>query len=192
MNKYLLSLVLSLLLASCGTRSIPNALKEVDTAWMEVQNQYKNRADLTLNLVEVVKPLAPKENQTFEEILEARAAASRINVNANQLNDELMQKFQNAQTGLSVALGKLMALVGTYPDLKIGQKFSDLHLQLIETENRITAARNRYSESVQKYNNLITAPPESWYNSLFLKYQKRPQFLVNNPPAAQDAPKVQP
>ena len=101
-----------------------------------------------------------------------------------------MAKFSQAQAGLSSALSKLMVVVERYPDLKASQNFRDLQVQLEGTENRITFARNRYIEVVKRFNNLVTVPPTSWYNSMFLKHPKKPQFTVENEEEVKEAPKV--
>jgi LemA protein len=101
-----------------------------------------------------------------------------------------MKKFSQAQGGLSSALGRLMVVVEKYPDLKANANFRDLQVQLEGTENRITVARNRYIESIKHFNNLITVPPTSWYNSIFLKHDKKPQFQVENLKEVENAPKV--
>lgn len=175
---------------SCGMQSIPTALNQVDADWAEVQNQYKRRADLIPNLVEVVKGYAAHEKETLTGVIEARAKATQVNFTADQLTPENMQKFQSAQSGLSSALSRLMVTVEKYPDLKANQNFRDLQGQLEGTENRITVARNRYIEAIKNFNNLITVPPTSFYNSLVLKHPKKPQFQVENIQEAQNAPAV--
>ncbi len=187
-----LIIVLSLLtLSSCGMQSIPTALNEVDATWAEVQNQYKRRIDLIPNLVSTVKGFAAHEKETLTAVVEARAKASSVNIDASKLNSQSMAKFQAAQGGLSSALSKLMVVVEKYPDLKANQNFLDLQRQLEGTENRITVSRKRYIESIKGFNNLVTVPPTSWYNSIFLKHEKKPQFQVENLEEAKNAPKVQ-
>lgn len=188
--KYLSLLAVMLFTVSCGMQSIPTALNQVDADWAEVQNQYKRRADLVPNLVEVVKGYASHEKETLTGVVEARAKATQVNFTADQLNDENIKKFQQAQSGLSSALSRLMVTVEKYPDLKANQNFRDLQAQLEGTENRITVARNRYIEAIKGFNNLVTVPPTSWYNSIFLKHPKKPQFQVDNIQEAQNAPAV--
>ena len=171
-------------------QSIPTANNQVEASWAEVQNQYKRRSDLIPNLVEVVKGYAKHEQETLSGVVEARANATKINFTADQLNTETMQKFQKAQAGLSSALSKLMVVVEKYPDLKANENFRDLQSQLEGTENRITVARNRYIESIKEFNNLVTVPPTSWYNGIFLHLTKKPQFQVENLEEAQKAPAV--
>lgn len=188
--KYLSLLVVLLFSVSCGLQSIPTALNQVDADWAEVQNQYKRRSDLIPNLVEVVKGYASHEKETLVGVVEARAKATQVNFRADQLTEENMKKFQQAQGGLSSALSRLMVTVEKYPDLKANENFRDLQAQLEGTENRITVARNRYIAAIQGYNNLVTVPPTSWTNSLFLHNVKKPQFAVENIEEAQKAPTV--
>lgn len=188
--KFLTLGLLMILFTSCGMQSIPTALNEVDAKWAEVQNQYKRRSDLIPNLVSTVKGYASHEKETLQAVVEARAKATSVNVSADKLNAQTLGKFSKAQSGLSSALGRLMVVVEKYPNLKANTNFRDLQVQLEGTENRITVARNRYIESIKAFNNLITVPPTSWYNSIFLKHEKKPQFEVENIKEVQDAPKV--
>jgi LemA protein len=184
------SVFLSLFLTSCGMQSIPTAMNQVEADWAEVQNQYKRRSDLIPNLVNVVKGYAKHEEETLKGVIEARANATKVNINANQLTEQNMKQFQQAQQGLSSALSKLMVVVEKYPDLKANENFRDLQSQLEGTENRITVARNRYIEAIKEFNNLITVPPTSFYNGLFLHHAKKPQFQVENLEKVQNAPEV--
>ena len=172
-------------------QSIPTALNEIDANWAEVQNQYKRRADLIPNLVQTVKGYAAHEKETLEGVVSARAKATSVNLNADQLNANTMKQFQAAQGSLTSALSRLMVVVEKYPDLKASQNFRDLQNQLEGTENRITVARNRYIQAVKQFNNLVTVPPTSWYNSIFLKHDKKPQFQVENLDKVKEAPKVE-
>ncbi len=178
------------LFTSCGMQSIPTGLNEVDASWAEVQNQYKRRSDLIPNLVEVVKGYASHEKETLEGVVAARAKATSVTFDAKDLSEENLKKFQASQGDLTRALGKLMMITENYPNLKANENFRDLQSQLEGTENRITVARNRYIESIKEFNNLVTVPPTSWYNSLFLKHNKKPQFEAENLKEIQDAPKI--
>lgn len=194
MKKYFLNIILILLtttlLTSCGMQSIPTAANQVEAEWAEVQNQYKRRADLIPNLVEVVKGYAKHEQETLTKVVEARANATKVTFTADQLNEENMKAFQKAQGQLSSALARLMVSVEKYPDLKANENFKELQNQLEGTENRITVARNRYIDSIKEFNNLVTVPPTSWYNGMFLHLQKKPQFQVENLEEVQKAPSV--
>ena len=184
-------LILSLLLSGCGMQSIPTALNQVEAAWSEVLNQYKRRSDLIPNLVNIVKGYAAHEKETLQAVVEARAKATQTQVPTNQLTPEALRKFSQAQAGLGSALARLMVVVERYPDLKANENFRDLQVQLEGTENRITVARFRFIESIKGFNNLVTVPPSSWYNSLFLKYEKKPQFSVDNETEIKQAPVVE-
>jgi LemA protein len=194
MKKYMINLFLvaltASLLSSCGMQSIPTAANDVEAKWAEVQNQYKRRSDLIPNLVEVVKGYAKHEEETLTKVVEARASATKVTFNANQLTEENMKAFQKAQAQVSSALSRLMVSVEKYPDLKANENFKELQNQLEGTENRITVARNRYIESIQEFNNLISVPPTSWYNGMFLHLTKKPQFQVENLEEVQKAPAV--
>ena len=177
-------------MTGCGMQAIPQAQNEADAAWSEVLNQYKRRADLVPNLVSVVKGYATHEKETLEGVIAARAKATSTNITADQLTPENMQKFSKAQAELGSSLSRLMVVVEKYPDLKANENFRDLQVQLEGTENRVTIARQRYIDTVKNYNNLITVPPTSWSNSLFLHYAKKPQFAVENEKQIGDAPQV--
>ena len=183
-------LILSLLLSGCGVQSIPTALNEVEATWSEVLNQYKRRSDLIPNLVNIVKGYAAHEKETLQAVVEARATATQTQVSSEQLTPETMNRFSQAQAGLGSALSRLMVVVERYPDLKANQNFRDLQVQLEGTENRITIARQRYIQSIKEFNNLVTVPPTSWYNSLFLNHEKKPQFSVEDEAGIQQVPAV--
>jgi LemA protein len=182
-------LLISLLFVSCGLQSIPQANNNVEAQWAEVQNQYKRRADLIPNLVNTVKGYAKHEQATLEGVIEARAKATAVNVDAKDLNPETLKKFQEAQTGLSQALGRLMVVAEKYPDLKANENFIGLQSQLEGTENRIAIARRRYIEAVQEFNNLVTVFPTSLTNSLIHHLDKKPQFTAAE--TEQATPQVQ-
>jgi LemA protein len=184
-------LILSLLLSGCGMQSIPTALNEVEATWSEVVNQYKRRSDLIPNLVNIVKGYASHEKETLQAVVEARAKATQTQVGSGQLTPETMNRFSQAQAGLGSALSRLMVVVERYPDLKANENFRDLQVQLEGTENRITIARQRYIQSIKEFNNLVTVPPTSWYNSLFLSHDKKPQFSVVDEAEIQQAPAVE-
>jgi LemA protein len=179
----------TLALAGCGYQSIPQSENSVGAAWAEVQNQYQRRADLVPNLVETVKGYAAHEKGTLEAVVNARAKATQVQLNVNDLTPENLQKFEQAQGDLRSALGRLLAVAENYPQLKANENFRDLQAQLEGTENRIAIARRRYIESVQQFNNLVTVPPTSWTNSMFYKKQPKAQFTATTA-GAEQAPKV--
>lgn len=147
-----------------GVNTIPRQDETVKAAWAEVQNQYQRRSDLIPNLVETVKGYANFEQKTLTDVIEARANATKVNINADQLSDpEKVKQFQEAQGNLSSALSRLMVVVEKYPDLKANQNFLALQSQLEGTENRITVARRDYIGTVQQYNTTVrTFPGVIW------------------------------
>lgn len=173
---FFVTLSLSLLLSGCGIQSIPQNKNNVEAAMAEITNQYKRRADLIPNLVNVVKGYAKHEKETLEGVIEARAKATQITVDPTKLDAKKIQEFQAAQGQLSTALGKLMMITENYPNLKADANFRDLQAQLEGTENRITVARQRYIEAIKLFNNEVTVPPTSWTNSLFYHFEKMPQW----------------
>ena len=173
-----LAILTSLFLVSCGLQSIPTANNDVEASWAEVENQYKRRTDLIPNLVNTVKGYAAHEKDTLEAVISSRAKATAVTVDPTKLNAEKLKEFQEAQSGLSQALGRLMVVAEKYPDLKANQNFIALQAQLEGTENRITIARRRYIESVQQFNNLVTVFPTSLTNTLIHHFEKKPQFAI--------------
>ncbi len=188
-KRVLVALAAALLVSGCGFQSIPQADNAVNASWGEVQNQYQRRADLVPNLVETVRGYASHERETLEGVIAARAKATQVQLNVNELTPENLKKFEEAQAGLRSALGRLMAVAENYPQLKANENFRDLQVQLEGTENRIAVARNRYIQSVQAFNNLVTVPPTSFTNSLVYHKQPKPQFTATTA-GAEQAPKV--
>jgi LemA protein len=188
-KRVLAALAAAAAVSGCGFQSIPQSENAVTAAWGEVQNQYQRRADLVPNLVETVKGYATHERETLEGVMEARAKATQVQLNANDLTPENLKKFEDAQAGLRSALGRLMVVAENYPQLRANQNFLSLQDQLEGTENRIAVARNRYIQTVQNYNNLITVPPTSFTNSLVYHKQPKPQFTATTA-GAEQAPKV--
>jgi LemA protein len=186
-------LILALGLSACGLQEIPKARNQVDAAFAEVTNQYKRRADLVPNLVEVVKGYASHEKETLTAVVEARAKATQTNIDPSKLDGQKLQEFMAAQGSLSQALGRLMVVVERYPDLKANQNFRDLQAQLEGTENRITIARQRSIEAIKQFNDLVTVPPTNITNMLFYHYEKMPQWSVDDQErkAIESAPKVE-
>jgi LemA protein len=141
--------------------------EQINGQWAEVQTQYQRRADLIPNLVNTVKGYAEFEQETLTGVIEARAKATSVNVDASDLTPEKLATFQQAQDQLSGALSRLLVTVERYPDLKANQNFLELQAQLEGTENRIAVARRNFNESVQAYNaNLRTFPNNifaGWY-----------------------------
>lgn len=163
----------------------------VKQAWAEVQNDYQRRADLIPNLVATVKGAADFERETLESVIEARANATRpeINVDTDKLlNDpQAFQRFQQAQDNLTSALSRLLVVVERYPELKANQNYLDLQTQLEGTENRITTARRRFNETVQGFNSTARTFPTNIIAGIF-GFNQKPYFEASA--EAQQAPKV--
>lgn len=137
------------------------------TAWSNVETAYQRRNDLIGNLVKTVQGAADFEKSTLTEVIEARAKATSINVDPSNLSAEQIQQFQQAQSGVSSALSRLLVSVERYPQLSATQNFRDLQAQLEGTENRIAVARNRYNEAVNAYNIKIKKFPNSIFAGWF-------------------------
>ncbi|MEG1040058.1 MAG: LemA family protein [Pseudomonas sp.] len=173
-----LLLMLGSLLTGCGINNIPNYDEQVKAAWAQVQNQYQRRADLIPNLVETVKGYAKQEQETLTAVIEARAKATSIQVDASTLDDpQKLQQFQQAQAQLSGALSRLMVVSERYPDLKSNQNFLALQSQLEGTENRIAVARKDFIAAVQRYNTEIrTFPGRIWHSLMYSSLPIRENF----------------
>jgi LemA protein len=182
-------LACSLLLGvGCGYNEVIDRDEDVKASWSEVQNQYKRRADLVPNLVNVVKGSANFERETLEKVVEARASVGKLNIDASTIDDPAkFAQFEAAQQKLSGALGRLLAVAEAYPDLKASAQYRDLQAQLEGTENRIAVARKRYIESVAEYNKSVLRFPTSLGASLRGK-KERPNFSGN--PADETPPEV--
>jgi len=141
--------------------------EDAKTAWSNVESSYQRRNDLIGNLVKTVQGAADFERNTLTEVIEARAKATSVNIDAGNLSPEKISAYGNAQTGLSSALSRLLVSVERYPDLKANQNFLNLQAQLEGTENRINVARNRYNEAVGSYNILIRKFPNSFFAGFF-------------------------
>jgi LemA protein len=182
--------LLALGLAGCGVNEIPTLEERAKAAWGEVENQYQRRADLIPNLVETVKGYAAHEQEVLEGVVRARAAAVQAPPGPGALeNPEEFRDYEQRQAELSGALGRLLAIVENYPDLKANQNFLALQSQLEGTENRIAVARRDYIEAVQTYNTeLRTFPGRLWAMVLYQDAKPLPAFSAD--PAAQQPPKV--
>lgn len=164
--------------------------EKVSASWSEVINQYKRRSDLVPNLVNTVKGYATHEKEVFTQVTEARAKVGSTQINADQLTDPaLFSKFQQAQSELSSALSRLIAVSENYPQLKASELYQDLMSQLEGSENRIAVARGRYIETVQTFNTYIRKLPTKWIADM-LGQQPKQQFTVENEKQISDAPTV--
>ncbi|MCB2013814.1 MAG: LemA family protein [Sphingobium sp.] len=151
----------ALALSACGINSIPTSEEAAKARWADVQAQYQRRADLIPNLVATVKGAAKAEQDTLTAVVEARAKATSIQVSTDDLGDPAkVAEFAAAQGALSQSLGRLLATVEAYPDIKFNQNFRDLQVQLEGTENRIATAVVKYNEAVQDYNTRVRTFPE--------------------------------
>ncbi|MDR9375316.1 MAG: LemA family protein [Schleiferiaceae bacterium] len=156
--------------------------------WANVETAYQRRADLVPNLVNTVKGYADFEQETLTEVIEARSQATGINVDAENLNPQQIQKFQKAQQKLSGALSRLLVTVERYPNLKASQNFLALQSQLEGTENRISVERRRFNEAVRAYNTYIRKFPQTFVASMG-GFEKKGYFESDE--GADQAPEVQ-
>lgn len=184
----LLFVLLIPFLSSCGYNTMVNKQESVDGQWANVQDAYQRRADLIPNLVNTVKGYAAHEKDTFTAVIEARAKATAVNIDASKLNAQTLAQFQQAQQGLAGALSKLMVVVERYPDLKANTNFLALQDQLEGTENRISTERRRFNEKTKDYNQYIRNFPQNLVAMIF-GFDKKPYFQADA--AAKTAPKVE-
>lgn len=160
----------------------------VDTAWSQVENVYQRRADLIPNLVATVKGYAQHESETLEGVVNARAKATQITVDPENLTPEALEEFNKAQGELGSALGRLLAVTEAYPDLKANENFKELQAQLEGTENRIATERMKFNETAKEYNTMIRKFPKSILASVF-GFEKKPYFEAQA--GAEKAPEIQ-
>ena len=178
----LLAVVLMALgLSGCGYNTIPALEEQAKAKWADVQNQYQRRADLIPNLVATVQGYAKQEKDVLTSVVEARAKATSVRVDASQLTDpEKVKQFQDAQNQLSGALGRLLAVSEAYPDLKSNANFLALQSQLEGTENRIAVARRDYIDAVRAYNTALrTFPTVIWAKTAFSGEKPMAEFTAN-------------
>ena len=152
-----------------------NREEGLKSAWSNVETQYQRRADLIPNLVNTVKGYAAHETQTLNEVTEARARATSINLSADDLTPERLAQFQRAQAEVRSALGRLIAVSESYPDLKANQNFLELQAQLEGTENRIAVARTRFNDAAQQYNVSVRRFPANLVARMF-GFGQKPYF----------------
>ena len=178
---------IALTVSGCGYNTIPTLEEQAKARWGDVQNQYQRRADLIPNLVETVKGFASQEKSVLTAVVDARAKATQVKVDASQLTDpEKLKQFQDAQNQLSGALGRLLAVSENYPDLKSNANFLALQSQLEGTENRIAVARRDYIEAVRVYNTALrTFPTLIWAKTLFAGNKPMAEFTA---PEGSDKP----
>lgn len=159
----------------------------VNSQWANVENVYQRRLDLIPNLVNTVKGVADFEKQTLTDVIEARAKATSVQINPKNLDEGSIQRFQEAQNGVSAALGRLMVVVEKYPELKATQNFSELQAQLEGTENRITVERKKFNETAQAFNTYVRKFPNVIFAGMFGFEQKA---YFKSAEGAEKAPEV--
>ena len=157
-------------------------------AWANVESQYQRRADLIPNLVNTVKGYAQHESQTLEDVVAARAKATSIQIDPSNITPEQLQQYQQAQNQVGSALGRLLAVAESYPDLKANENFRDLQVQLEGTENRIQKSRTEYNEAVRDYNLRVRRFPGNIVASIFGFGTKNP---FQSEAGSEKAPTVQ-
>ncbi len=161
--------------------------ENVNKAWGNVETQYQRRSDLIPNLVETVKGYASHEKTTLESVMNARSKATQIQMNVNDLSEQKLQQYRQAQGEITAALGRLIALSENYPDLKANENFKDLQVQLEGTENRISESRRQFNEAVQHYNMTVRTFPGNVIAGLF-GFEKKNGFVAET--GSEKAPQV--
>jgi LemA protein len=182
--------ILGLIVSACGYNTIPTLQEQAKARWADVQNQYQRRADLIPNLVATVQGYAAQEKSVLTAVVEARAKATQIKLDASDLTDPAKLKaFQDAQNQLTGVLGRLLAVTENYPDLKSNANFLALQSQLEGTENRISVARRDYIDAVRAFNlSLRTFPTVIWAKTIFSGEKPMAVFTANE--GAQTPPPV--
>ena len=176
-------------MTSCSTyNGMVTKEEAVKTAWSNVETQYQRRADLIPNLVSTVKGYASHEESTLKEVVEARAKATSVNLSLEELSAEKLAEYQKAQSAVTSALGRLIAVSESYPDLKANQNFLELQAQLEGTENRITVARKEFNDATLTYNVAVRKFPANLVAMIF-GFEQKPYFEADAAAAA--APKVE-
>ena len=190
MKKIILMAVVALFsMTSCSTyNNMVTKEEAVKSAWSNVETQYQRRADLIPNLVATVKGYAEHEKSTLDAVVEARAKATSVNVALDQITPENIAKFQQAQSAVTSALGRLIAVSDNYPDLKANQNFLELQAQLEGTENRITVARKEFNDATQTYNVAVRRFPANIVAKIF-DFEQKPYYEADD--TTSEAPKVE-
>ena len=187
---YSILVLIVTLLSGCGYNQIQINDEGVSSAWAEVLNQYKRRADLIPNLVSVVQGYASHEKEVLTRVTEARANVAGMKITPELINDEAaFAKFQKAQSELSGALSRLLVVSENYPQLKADANFRDLQAQLEGTENRITVARNRYIDAVRQYNISVRTFPNN-LTAMVMGYKTKANFTVEDEKAISAPPVI--
>ena len=180
-------LVLLVGCGGCGYNGLINQDETVKNAWNKVQSEYQRRSDLIPNLVQTVKGEANFEQSTLTAVIQARASATQIKVDASNLTPEKLQQYQAAQGQISQALGRLLAVSEQYPTLQATQAYRGLMAELAGTENRIKVARNDFNDAVQQYNMQVRRFPMNILSGIF-GFHVKTGFTAD--PGTQNVPKV--
>ncbi|MBN1144697.1 MAG: LemA family protein [Bacteroidales bacterium] len=182
------ALVLLVFRGCSGYNNLVTMREQVNRDWANVENVYQRRADLIPNLVETVKGYAAHEQETFTQVVEARAKATSVTIDAANMTEADLKRFQAAQGEISSALSRLIAVAESYPDLKANQNFLELQAQLEGTENRIAVERRNFNTTAQTYNTAIKSFPAVIFAGWF-GFKERPYFESQE--GADVAPKVE-
>lgn len=183
-------LAVILILGGCGCQGYNRMVdldENVKAKWANVQSDYQRRSDLIPNLVNTVKGAADFEQETLTQVTEARSKATAVNITAENLTPENIQRFQQVQGELSSALSRLLAVAEAYPQLRATENFMDLQKQLEGTENRIKVSRNDFNAAVQQYNSIIRRFPNNLFAGMF-GFERKEGFTAE--PGAERAPEV--
>jgi LemA protein len=181
----LLLVAIAVGIGGCGTyNGIVAKQQQTESAWAQVENQYKRRADLIPSLVETVKGAANFERSTLTEVVEARAAATQVRIDPANVTPEQLKQFEDTQGRLSSALSRLLVSVERYPELRANANFQTLQAQIEGTENRIAVERQKFNDAVRTYNTAIRQFPGSFVAG-FGHFTPKPYFQA---PAGSDAP----
>ncbi|SNR75921.1 MULTISPECIES: LemA family protein [Hymenobacter] len=185
---YFAGILLLLSQSSCGYNGMVSRDQAVKAQWANVQSAYQRRSDLIPNLVNTVKGAANFEKTTLTDVVNARAKASSVQLNADQLTPENIQRFQEAQSQLSSGLGRLLAVSENYPELKANANFQELQSQIEGTENRINVERNKFNTVTNDYNGFVKSFPNNLFAGVF-GFKEKAYFEADA--ASQKAPTVQ-
>lgn len=184
-------IALVIIMVYAGMKSTYNNIiiqdEQVTASWSQVVTDYQRRMDLIPNLVNTVKGYADFEQETLIGVIEARASATKVELNVNNLDENAIRQIEQSQQAVSSALSRLLVTVEKYPDLKANTNFRDLQAQLEGTENRIANARRKFNEATQSYNSYIRQFPKNLYASFF-GFEKKPYFEATA--GAETAPEV--
>ena len=179
--------VMIFLYGGCKYNGMVTSEQGVSGKWANVQSEYQRRADLIPNIVEAVKGEANFEKGVLEGVIQARASATQMKLDAKDLTPEKIKQYQEAQGQIGTAMSRLLMVAEAYPNLKANAAFSELRTQLEGTENRIKVARNDFNKAVQEYNVNVKTFPNNLFAGMF-GFQEKGFFQADA--GSQNAPKV--